>query len=86
MDKLEQDALKRIELQLNEARGDRGKLLEKSHNIELEVVKNTVSLDDHMRRTDANETRIKNLEQFKWYFAGLITIVTIVSEILGRLL
>ena len=86
MDKLEQDALKRIEIQLHEARADRSKLLEKSHNIELEVVKNTVSLDDHMRRTDANELRIKSLEQFKWYFAGLITIVTIVSEILGRLL
>jgi len=85
MDELEQDALKRIEIQLHEARGDRGKLLEKCHNIELEVVKNTVSLDDHMRRTDANELRIKSLEQFKWYFAGLITVVTIISEILGRL-
>ena len=86
MDKLEQDALKRIEIQLHEARGDRSKLLEKCHNIELEVVKNTISLDDHMRRTDANELRIKSLEQFKWYFAGLITVVTIVSEIIGRLL
>lgn len=78
--------LKRIESQLSEARRDRRQLLEKSHAIEIEVAKNTVSLDDHMRRTDANEIRIKILEKFKWYFAGLVTIATIISEIIGRLI
>lgn len=83
METPEQQALYRIEEQLKEARGDRRHLLEKSHTIEIEVSKNTISLEDHMRRTDANEERIKSLEKFKWYFAGLVTIMTILAEIVG---
>ncbi len=80
------ESLKRIENQLGEARADRRQLLDKAHAIEIEVAKNTISLDDHMRRTDANEIRIKSLEKFKWYFAGLVTLVTIIGEIIGRLI
>ena len=78
------ESLKRIEAQLQEARADRRQILDKTHAIDIKVAKNTISLEDHMRRTDANEVRIKHAEKFKWYFLGLVTIITILAEILGR--
>lgn len=45
------------------------------------VVSNTVSLDHHMRRTELNETRIKNLE---YWLLGLLA-ASIVAVIRAKL-
>lgn len=82
MENSNNSTLSRIEEQLKEARVDRRVLLDRVHTIEIEIAKNTKSLEDHMRRTDANESRIKYLEKFKWYFAGIVTLVTILAKLL----
>lgn len=71
---------------LQEIRQDVKMIVEKVHKIDKETVVNTAILKEHQRRSKANEERIKALEQFKWYFAGLATIVAAVSELVRRVI
>jgi hypothetical protein len=41
-------------------------------------------LEAHMARTQANEDRIHRLEDFKWYFAGIAVIMSVVVELFRR--
>ena len=41
-------------------------------------------LEAHMARTRANEDRIKRLEDFKWYFAGIAVIISATIELFRR--
>lgn len=47
--------------------------------IQLQVERNTVSLDHHIKRTDLNEDRIKTMEQWT---LGLLAAITL--AILGK--
>lgn len=55
----------------------------------LDAVQNT-QLAEHMRRTETNEHRIKELEDssrnLKWLFGGLAAISTIIIEIFRRII
>lgn len=53
--------------------------------IKVQQAKNSTILEEHMRRTEANEQQIKEQRQFKWYFAGIAVIMTTISNILGRI-
>jgi len=54
--------------------------------VDLKVIQgqNKVILQEHIRRTEANERRLEKIEQFKWYFAGLAVIMTACIEIFRR--
>lgn len=67
--------------------------------VDIKVVQgqNSVILQEHMRRTEANEAlivlirdenakRIDKIEQFKWYFAGIAVIITVVADAFRRFL
>lgn len=80
------DFQKRVEADLRDARSERKDLLNTLHSINVQVAKNSVSLEDHMRRTDANEARLKQLEKLKWYFGALMAISVIVARLLERII
>lgn len=54
--------------------------------IKINQGKNQVILQEHMRRTEANEQRLQRLEDFKWYFAGIAVIMTVAIEMFRRFL
>lgn len=67
--------------------------------VDMKVVQgqNQVILQEHIRRTEANEAlisltkeenskRIEKIEQFKWYFAGIAVLMTVAADILRRLI
>lgn len=80
------DVLIKIDRELEVAAQDRKALLAKSHYIELQLARNTVSLEEHMRRTELLEQEIKEVKNFKWYFAGISTLSITVLEIIRRFL
>lgn len=69
---------------LQEIRQDVRLIVEKVHKIDKETVRNTAILEEHQRRSKANEIRISRLETFKWYFAGLAVLIGTLTEILRR--
>lgn len=81
--------LSRIEKMLEAASHDRRSILQAVHTIEVNVAKNTVSLDDHMRRTDANEARLKMLEDRVYKLiilnSSIVAGIFAIGELAGRL-
>jgi len=55
-------------------------------DLKIEQAKNSVVLQEHIRRTEANEKRIQKLEDFKWYFAGIAVLMTAAVEAIRRFL
>lgn len=47
---------------------------------------NQVILQEHMRRTEANEKHIERLENFKWYFAGIAVLMTVFLKLAEKYL
>lgn len=74
------DDLKYIIKELQETREDIKEIQEDLVDIKVIQGKNQVILQEHMRRTEANEKQINEQKQFKWYFAGLTVIITTVSN------
>lgn len=87
---MNQDQLNRIEKTLEEASLDRKRIIDKLHAVDLHVARNTVSLDDHMRRTDANEARIKMLEDRVYKLiilnSSIVAGIFAIGELAGRLM
>jgi len=67
--------------------------------VDLKVIQgqNKVILQEHIRRTEANERlietvkgeisrRIDKLESFKWYFGGIAVLMTIAIEVFRRVM
>lgn len=51
------------------------------HNIDKTLAVNTASLQEHMKRTKANEQRIENLEKIKYYAIGAIALISILAAL-----
>lgn len=85
---LYKDTLDRIERNQKRAEIERADLLKVIHGIEVETAKNSVSLEDHMRRTDANEARLKLIEDRMYRLiltnGTVVALIVAVAELLRR--
>lgn len=69
---------------LQEVREDVKDLVKVTHEMDVKLAEYNAHLEEHMRRTEANEKQIQELKNFKWFFAGISTIALTVVEILRR--
>lgn len=72
----------KMEKEVHEIRHDVKLLVSRTYEMDKKLAVYNTQLEEHMRRTEANEIRLEKLENFKWFFAGLTAIISGVGTVI----